>query len=52
MSRAYTEIPQRITSSSDKSGASTMSMIGNFLQISPAELASLIADPNSVESFI
>lgn len=29
-----------------------MSMIGNFLQLSPEELRSLIADPPSVESFI
>jgi hypothetical protein len=29
-----------------------MSMIGNFLQISPKELAALIADPSLVESFI
>jgi hypothetical protein len=29
-----------------------MSMIGNFLQVSPDDLAQLIADPSSVESFI
>jgi hypothetical protein len=29
-----------------------MSMIGNFLQLSPEELAALIADPSSVESFV
>lgn len=31
---------------------STMSMIGNFLQLSPDELATLIADPSTVEAFI
>ena len=29
-----------------------MSMIGNFLQVSPAELAELISDPSRVESVI
>ncbi len=29
-----------------------MSMIGNFLQLTPAELDALIADPSQVESFI
>jgi hypothetical protein len=32
-----------------KEAVSTMSMIGNFLQISPAELAELIDDPSRVE---
>ena len=29
-----------------------MSMIGNFLQLSPAELAELMNDPSRVERFI
>ncbi|QFZ92013.2 YfbM family protein [Synechococcus elongatus] len=29
-----------------------MSMIGNFLQVSPEQLAALIADPSCIESFI
>ena len=29
-----------------------MSMIGNFLRLSPEELAALIADPSSVESYL